>query len=100
MTQGWLWLSFADPRRPVGEQFLGVAIVAGTDAISGAVEAHRLGINPGGEVEAWQLPQGWLMRAEFTNRLITGDEAQRLGAEHPAPGELPSYVSGLDSGRR
>lgn len=28
-TEGWLWLSFADPERPEGTHFLGVAIVEG-----------------------------------------------------------------------
>lgn len=46
----WWWLSFADPARPVGDEFLGVAIVPGVDFMHAIEGAHLLGCNPGGEV--------------------------------------------------
>ncbi len=44
------WCSFCDPRKPRGEQFLGLCIVEAVDQISAVRVTHALGINPGGEV--------------------------------------------------
>jgi hypothetical protein len=74
------WLSFADPDRPKGEQFLGVSVISVTEA--DRVEAHRdvlkkfgevrenadwyaaairkawlLGINPGGQIGITELSE-------------------------------------------
>ena len=46
----WWWLSFADPTLPVGQQFLGVAIVPAPSFLAAVTVAHQLGCNPGGEV--------------------------------------------------
>jgi hypothetical protein len=83
MTQTW-WLSFSDPDRPTGQQFLG-AVVIDVDAadvaqaeptatalraahglppltdpadryLAGAIgKTHRLGCNPGGEVASMRI---------------------------------------------
>lgn len=50
------WLSFADGRKPKGQQFLGVCIVEGATFIAAIKAAHILGLNPGGEVQAQELP--------------------------------------------
>lgn len=47
----WWWLSFADPDRPKGAQFLGAAIVQGRDIAEANQRAWTLKINPGGEVQ-------------------------------------------------
>ncbi len=44
------WLSFADPHRPKGSQFLGVAIVQGLNADDALANAWTTSCNPGGEV--------------------------------------------------
>lgn len=83
MTQTW-WLSFCDPDRPTGQQFLGVVVldvdeadVAASEHITTAIRAshglppldeaddrwlagavhksHRLHVNPGGEVACARL---------------------------------------------
>jgi hypothetical protein len=48
-------LSFADPDRPRGTQFLGACIVEAMHFVEAIKIAHVLGINPGGEVKS----QGW-----------------------------------------
>lgn len=73
------WLSFCDPDRPAGEQFLGVAIIDVTAAQAAAARvvidhqfpahadgaewiaaatrlAHEMGCNPGGEIGAAAFP--------------------------------------------
>lgn len=58
------WLSFADPEKPQGTRFLGVAIVEIEDvegqdlrdrAVTVVRKAHALGCNPGGEVASTEL---------------------------------------------
>jgi hypothetical protein len=76
------WLSFTDPDRPKGDQFLGVAVVDVTDAdvaraaatvakrypnaqrgaewIAAAIKkAHAMGCNPGGQVATMEMPRAW-----------------------------------------
>lgn len=75
-----LWMSFSDPDRPVGEQFLGVCVIDVTDAEAAAAvprmramfpkakdgaewlfvameRSHQLGINPGGSVGSAETPR-------------------------------------------
>jgi hypothetical protein len=50
------WLSFVDPHRPEGTRFLGVALVEAETMADALRRAWRSGCNPGGEVEAYELP--------------------------------------------
>lgn len=52
----WFWLSFADPGKPRGSQFLGVVIVLAPDFLGAVRKAHALGLNPGGEVRGYPMP--------------------------------------------
>ena len=70
----WWWLSFADPKRPAGEQFLGVAIVQGLDVVTAALVAHRLGINPGGQVAGIPLDDDRIPGPEYRERLLSRRE--------------------------
>jgi hypothetical protein len=79
----WWWLSFADPSRPTGSHFLGLAIVSAPNIIFAADEARLWGCNPGGQVAAWELHS--IPRPEFVYRLWTGDEARRI-ADLPPEG--------------
>lgn len=77
----WWWLSFADGKRPGGSQFLGVAIVGpAQDIMRAALIAHRLGVNPGGEVQGLPVPAAMLsaIPAEWRGRLMTRREAMAL----------------------
>lgn len=47
----WFYLSFADPRKPTGEQFLGAAYVRASTANAAFLRSHYLQINPGGEIK-------------------------------------------------
>ncbi len=46
----WYWLSFCDPSRPEGEQFIGACIVDGMDEVGAIRTSWEEGCNPGGEV--------------------------------------------------
>jgi hypothetical protein len=97
-----LWLSFSDPDRQPGEQFLGVAIIDVTDLdaaearaylrvhrpqaqpdaewiLAAIRKAHRFGCNPGGQVLSSEIPhdapgpRGVLMdREELSRRKLAG----------------------------
>lgn len=85
------WLSFCDPARPPGSQFLGVAIVEpdfvsglpgseGAELVSACAAAHRLGCNPGGEVQGHPLPDHIAehIGPAWRNRLLTRSQAESL----------------------
>ena len=74
------WVSFADD-----EQCRGVCFLLAHDVPDAAREAHRLGINPGGEVLAFPIPIGSAEASAVRetclanmNRLIQVDELSQL----------------------
>lgn len=69
------WLSFADPELPVGEQFLGVAIVEADNLREAVASAWRDGLNPGGEVG------GALISSNRILHLLKGTEGRLLNKE-------------------
>jgi hypothetical protein len=94
------WLSFVDADRPVGTQFLGVAIIEvmevmaanmrdelrlmfpnhepGAEWIAAAArEAHRLGCNPGGEVASVEIDDD---HGVPRGRLLSRADLEAVGA--------------------
>lgn len=76
--EAWI-LSFCDPDKPKGTQYLGGAVVEIDGGMVAAVLAtHLLGINPGGEVQGvGPFPSGSFPR-DMMDRLLTADEVQSL----------------------
>ena len=75
------WCSFCDPRRPRGEQFLGLCIVEAVDEITAVTKTHALGINPGGEVAFMDIREDVAARLSFAlpmDCFIPRDEALAL----------------------
>lgn len=64
------WLSFADPNRPAGSQFLGVCIVFGADLKDAIVRSHMAKCNPGGSIKSVELPDDVARRVP-KNRMDT-----------------------------
>lgn len=77
------WLSFCDPDRPKGTQFLGAAIVEGENFLVAVMNAHALGCNPGGEVQGHTVAAcvAPLIRAHWIGRLLTREECAALDDE-------------------
>jgi len=97
------WLSFCDPDRPAGEQFLGVCIVQVTDAdrivahelvaarfphaaadadwiAAAARKAWALGCNPGGEMLSADITDAWPSDVELPlNTLLSYDDLEARG---------------------
>jgi hypothetical protein len=89
VTNALWWLSFADPSRPKGTQFLGVAIVRvdssgeGDGFFHAVRTAHALGINPGGQVQGHFIPPDIapLVDAKWVERLLTREECEQFDRE-------------------
>lgn len=80
------WLSFADPDRPKGTQWLGACIVGPVDTMRAAVIlAHLHRCNPGGEVQGVPYPIEAIRRVpeDYCNILLTRDDVDRLNAIMP-----------------
>jgi len=76
------WLSFADPKRPAGQQFLGVAVVEAPEFILACMTAKTYGCNPGGEVQGWPMPDLPPDAPEMklpTNRLLSRADLEAAG---------------------
>jgi hypothetical protein len=78
-----MWLSFCDPTKPKGEQFLGACVVPGNNVGLGAAVAHSLGCNPGGEVAGMLIPdeQVPLIRPKWLARVLTKQECHDFDEE-------------------
>lgn len=74
------WLSFADPAKTKGDQFLGVVIVDANSFEDAIKTAWRLEINPGGECMGLELPEeARAEHASYMNRLIGINEVTKIG---------------------
>lgn len=71
----WMLLSFANV-----EGFLGGAVVYASDVSDAADKAWDMGINPGGEVLAFPIPEAFTIPDRFQKKLLTRDECNELDA--------------------
>jgi len=67
------WLSFCDPSKPDTDQFLGVVIMIATGIALALSRAYDLGINPGGEVNAYEIDRNGISAKHF-NKLLSKQE--------------------------
>ena len=78
------WLSFCDPHKEPGGQFLGVVVVRERGFTSALMFAHRMRLNPGGVVQGSEVPTEpvfeRVLEGHF-NRLLSREEAVRLSEE-------------------
>ncbi len=75
-TREWWYLSFAGPKG-----FLGACIVKAFGPMDAVGTAHKLGINPGGEVLMMKVEaQDWV-RPEMTDRLLSVADMETLDME-------------------
>lgn len=72
------WMSFTDPGRPEGSQFLGVAIVQAPTFPAAITRSHVTGVNPGGQISfEGPLPAGFIA-PEWRDRLLSKAEAESI----------------------
>ncbi len=77
------WLSFCDPKRSEGDQFLGACLVEADDLPLAVEETRRLSINPGGEVLGADADPVTvrLIPSRWKNRLLTKAECAEMDEE-------------------
>lgn len=96
----WWQLSFCDPERPVGQQWLGGINIC-ADTITDAITlTHQAGINPGGEIQFIGFTTDH-MHPDYVGRLITDkdkwknqplpEDAKAIRMSYPVP-----TVNGVD----
>ncbi len=80
------WMSFTDPQRPEGSQFLGVALVDASNIAEAMTISHTSGCNPGGEIAFVEIPEEDIpldmavaMKAAPRNTLMSRDELSERG---------------------
>lgn len=74
----WFWLSFCDPEKTPGEQFLGVSIVEAPDMATAPLTAWYMGCNPGGEIRISEFPAGMTPLEDHTYRILTKPESMAV----------------------
>lgn len=74
------FLSFADPHKAPGTQFLGVCIVDAPTFQDAVQKCWDLGINPGGEIRAYRFPPTHPFPPGVKDRLLTREEAEAADA--------------------
>lgn len=82
MSRIW-WLSFADARRPRGEQFLGAVMVRALTFLEAVRVSHVLKLNPGGEVQGRPCPAKIvpLVPPAWVERLMSREDVKQFDAE-------------------
>lgn len=73
-----LWMSFCDPERPKGSQFIGVIIMREKGIAHAINRTWAMGINPGGEVMSYETDDSDILPEHF-NKLLTKDELVKAG---------------------
>lgn len=76
------WMSFANPDREKGQQFLGVILIEADIAKNALWKTWRLKLNPGGEVQFTTFEEGEytvkLIPLVYRNRLLNRTEVEQL----------------------
>jgi hypothetical protein len=89
----FFWLSFCDPKKP-DDGFLGACVVEADSFPAAVKKAWRLGINPGGEVLAFDVTpfDGYRLNDRWLNRLLNREECETFDADPKAaiPIKAPS----------
>ena len=73
-----IWMSFADPDLPKGQQFLGAVIIKARGLAQATVLTHTMGINPGGEILSMDIPNDLFITDFWQNRLLSREECEEL----------------------
>ena len=81
----WFWLSFADPNKPRGTQFLGASIVLASGFLEAVQKAHALGINPVGEIRGYPMPSAPEKRHQHRLLLPGSKDLEEIGVRAATP---------------
>jgi len=79
----WFWLSFAEPGK-----FLGGVVTQATSLKEAIVKTHKLGINPGGEIQSMEVRPEFLKNLESfpKDKLMTKEEIEAIDKNYDDEG--------------
>lgn len=77
-----IWMSFCDPAKPKGSQFLGVIIMRSPGIAHAIDRSHRMGINPGGEIFSYVTDPSDI-KPEHFDQLLTKEMLVKHGYVDP-----------------
>lgn len=76
------WMSFTDPDKPEGQQFLGGCLVDGATMEEALTNSHALGINPGGAVKTvGPIPREQVPLGGRFNALLSREDLIAMGPD-------------------
>lgn len=83
IAMAWWYLSFVSDAGFLGATIVEVAGDSETDeaSIEAVKRAHQLGVNPGGQVLGFKMPEPCACPLEWRNRLLSRQDLENLGAE-------------------
>lgn len=70
-------MSFADPQKPKGTQFLGVVITKCLGMAHAINKTHKLGINPSGEIMSQEIDPSRIKDCDFDKLLSEKDLTEK-----------------------
>ena len=73
------WLSFCDTDKPKGTQFQGVIIIKAMGLADATYRTHKLGINPGGEIQAYDLSELPNDYSKVGEKLLSKEQLKEFG---------------------
>lgn len=80
MADKLFYMSFSEPKPPNGRGWLGAAYIEAKHFKAALTKSRELGINPGGEVMACEIPraQAKIVPQADRHRLLTLDDLRRI----------------------
>lgn len=73
-----MWLSFCDPEKPKGSQFLGVIVINALGLSDAILKTHALGINPNGAILSLMMDDDEI-KPEHFNKLLSAKQLIKYG---------------------
>ena len=73
-----MWLSFCDPDKPKGSQFLGVIVIRALGLSDAILKTHSMGINPNGQIMSYVMDDDEI-KPEHFNQLLSAEQLIKYG---------------------
>lgn len=77
------WLSFCDPKKPEGSQFLGACVVPAGTFLDAVLHSRAFGCNPGGECQGHPIAENVArhLLPKWRLRLLSLPECEAMDAD-------------------
>lgn len=76
-----IYMSFTDPDRPEGQEWLGGCIVPASTMAEALTVSHLLGCNPGGQASCCDVPNDVVLKPDYIGRLLDRFEIEEAAED-------------------